>query len=1415
MPLVTTTDRNINEIAVEIGNGQIQVQYADYHYFTSITGAPRPTYTFIPAGLAESYSYPEIINCKGQWNDAGFESTLLVKKTILNSSALFSRYLGYTPANGFTVIMYDFLLQVTLKTGFGSDSDKTYVISVHRGFSRHQRGTVWVGDAPSGNTTVGVYDISFRFGINYNYQPVRSDNIYSNDKFLLINDTTQPATKYLDVYESITGPILSSFTVLRNTNIPVTNGNFPTFATLAGERISGNTISYRYTTSSRIDRASYTLNLYVKTTGLDNRFYSNGSSGTYTGYCYDRRNSLTNQYRDNGRSFDGSFTANNANFILQNRFGLQCGYVRSSITNNNNSKSVCSSADATPPSTSTSGPASTIISRYVITGVYSSGYTELSNAANNGGLFLSLPKRIRFNSILKNFDRAHDTTNDRVYFALRCPLPTALKNANIDHIPVQFGTNTIPSKFGTLNILKFTNFNSRSFSTQKTRIQAAFSTNSIQQLYNYNDFNDYKYGSKQLVRLDLNARTEGVTSGTALNTRDNIEDAPVIMRGEMKPAYIHKKKDVLDLKSITVVGGYSVKPDNSLSGINLNSYRYIFFRPTQAAGTSAATPKNFRITIWESAGDQVIEKYWEDVISFSTQNPIPNVVIDLMFPHYPGKPIDTQDDPYPRAGSSISALERSNSPYYGCGRVIRIDISSYDDFDTTNFTIQAITQQIPTPRNNNDYLNFVPTDGKDTNLKIIEVPEASTKYGRRFLLMRQSEKPEEETDLIVTTQNNTTSSKRLTVSEFIDRLNTLHGGMICTALDGPALATNMQGVHWNFTVNNAAQVFDQTAKNISYQPGTYTDRNATIYHSEIYQGFYLDFPPFMQDLFQHESLDTWTSTNKRKPSSSTYDFDMKIYCNIRGYLYGSQAVILSSLTTPVKNVRAIAKVGDVTLSQYTPVPVVIKGTTANNNGTYSLGFYTTGRPYGYRNYDYGTSSFNRATIVATGNLPTFNATYTPNFINVKMLPAKITRVAFGSNIPYVENPYSRISSSFNIINVTEGRVKNEVSLVLGKTIYELSPYLNPVVPNSRKTSATGNQRIANLNSFTTEIYDLAVNNTSLIGAKPIGLFPGILNQNTSTNPQFLLLSEVYNFATTQSLVMSNSDFNDGDKWFYYNDPVYALANIFKLTENNVYAISPNANFLYCLGTYQNLLVLQATTKDQIKSQGGVGQYGVAPPDPRYSIIIDGNNTNINPSTIFTSLIPPVAGQNAGAVKKYAALVCVDYDDLIMFYNVDGIYNTIFYKYLNYELLNERSTLLISSAFCVNANTSLSNISVFHDSETNQVSMVFMTSLLVAGVYVNNIFYTEFNYKNGVFDLPSEFHHVAGKYNASDYIAGKVFFNQTLSNNIDLPYQKIGILKYKNNDLKGRIGIFYVNKNGALYNSNIVPFTFTQEIREIK
>jgi hypothetical protein len=85
----------------------------------------------------------------------------------------------------------------------------------------------------------------------------------------------------------------------------------------------------------------------------------------------------------------------------------------------------------------------------------------------------------------------------------------------------------------------------------------------------------------------------------------------------------------------------------------------------------------------------------------------------------------------------------------------------------------------------------------------------------------------------------------------------------------------------------------------------------------------------------------------------------------------------------------------------------------------------------------------------------------------------------------------------------------------------------------------------------------------------------------------------------------------------------------------------------------------------------------------------------------------------------------------------------------------------------------------------------------------------------VFDLPSEFHHVAGKYNASDYIAGKVFFNQTLSNNIDLPYQKIGILKYKNNDLKGRIGIFYVNKNGALYNSNIVPFTFTEEIREIK
>ena len=1415
MPLVNTTDRNVNEIAVEIGTGQIQVQYADYHYFTSITGAPRPTYTFIPVGLAESYCYPEVINCKGQWNDAGFESTLIVKKTLLNTNALFTRFLGYIPTNSFTVVMYDFLLQVTLKTGFGTDSDKTYIVSVHRGFSRHQRGTTWVGDAPSGNTTVGVYDITFRFGFNYNYQPTRSDNIYNDSKFITIDNNTQPATKYLDVYESITGPIISTFTVTNNTNRPVTNGNFPTFATLAGERVSGNTFTYRYNTTSVLDRASYTLNLYVKTTGVDNRFYSNGASGTYTGYCYDRRNSLTNQFRDNGRSFDGSFVANNSNFILQNRVGLQCGYVRSVVTNNVNSKSVSSSTDANPPSTSTNGPASTIISRFVITGIYSSGYTELSNSANNNGLALSFPKRIRFNSLLKNFDRAHDTTNDRVYFSIRCPLPTSIRNAGIDHIPVQFGTNTIPTRFGNSNILRFTNFNSRSFSTQKTRIQAAFSTNSIQQVYNYSDVNDYKYGSKQLLRLDLNAKSEGLISGAALNTRDNSEDAPVILRGEMKPAYIHKKQSVLDLKTITFVGGYSVKPDNSLTGINLNSYRYIYFRPTQASGTSAATPKNFRITIWESAGDQVTEKYWEDYISFSPQNRKSDAVIDLMFPHYPGKAIDTQDDPYPRAGSTISASERANSPYYGCGRVIRIDISSYEDFDQNNFVIQAITQQLTTPLNSNDYLNFVPSDGKDSNLKIIEVPGSVTKYGRRFLLMRQSEKPEEETDIILTSQNNTSSLKRLTVAEFVDRLNTLHGGMICSTLDGSALATNMQGVHWNFSVNNAAQVFDQTAKNISYQTGTYTDKNATIYHSEIFQGLYLDFPPFMQDLFKYESLDTWITTNRRRPSNSTYDFDIKAYCNIRGYLYGSQAVISVTATNPTKNVRAIAKVGDVTLSQYTPVPVVNKGTTANNNGTYSLGFYTTGRPYGYRNYDYGSSSFNRATIIASGNLPVFNATYIPNFVNVKMLPAKITRVAFGSDVPYVENPYSQISQSFNIINVTEGRIKNEVSLVLGKSVNELSPYLNPVVPNSRKASITGSQRIANFNSFTTEVYDLVVNNTSTVGSKPIGLFPGILNQNTTFNPQFLLISEVYNFATTQSIVMSNSDFNEENNWFYYNDPVYALANVFKLTENNVYAISPNSNFLYCLGTYQNLLVLQATSKDQIKSQGGVASYGATPPDPRYSILIDGNNTGINPSTIFTSLIPPVSGQFADTVKKYGALVCADYDDLIVFYNVDGIYNKVFYKYINYEILSARTELLASSLFCVNPNTSISNVSVFYDSETNQMSMVFMTSLLVSGVYVNNIIYTEFNYKNGVLDFPGEFHFIAGKYNSSDYLPNKVFFNESLSSNLDLPYQKIGVLKYKNNDRKGRIGIFYVNKNGALYNTNIVPFTFSEEIRELK
>jgi hypothetical protein len=112
-------------------------------------------------------------------------------------------------------------------------------------------------------------------------------------------------------------------------------------------------------------------------------------------------------------------------------------------------------------------------------------------------------------------------------------------------------------------------------------------------------------------------------------------------------------------------------------------------------------------------------------------------------------------------------------------------------------------------------------------------------------------------------------------------------------------------------------------------------------------------------------------------------------------------------------------------------------------------------------------------------------------------------------------------------------------------------------------------------------------------------------------------------------------------------------------------------------------------------------------------------------------------------------------------------------------------------------------------------MVFMTSLLVSGSYVNNIFYTEFDYKNGFMDIPNEFHHIAGKYNAADYIPSNIYYNQTLSNNLDLPYQKVGIVQYNNNDQKGRIGIFYVNKNGALFNTNIVPFTFTEEIREIK
>ena len=1388
MPKNLLNDRDIEEFYVNIQPSQLEFSYVDYHYTTRI-GAAYTRPTAIPAGLAPSYVLPTTIDCIGHWNDAGFQSSVYVVKTNLNTTALLTQYLGYVPFNNHTVAMYDYFMTVQLNTGFGAATNRIFTLHIHRGYSAHQRtvgaAQVWVGDKLTTVATPapGVYHKIIRLGIEYSYKPVRTDNIYSDSKYVVVDNTQIPPKKYLDIYESINPPVDSVFTVTPiSGNATNTFGvintitssaqlppNFVVQGVLALSRSpTTRTASYRYTgPATQIDRATYSLGFKFRFTGEDFRVFTSSAV-----WGYDTSQALG--YQNGGRNLRGLLNINNAgfdNFLLQNKNPLQSAFVTTNVATTNTilRSSVSATDNRSQP-----------FIDFNITGRFSRGYAELTDATGNFGMNLTFPKIVRVVPQLKIFDKNHTYTNDNIYYAIKCPRG----NATLDQVP---------SLWSATQTLSFTNFDSRAFATQATRSAANYLVaGSSVSIYNKTLQNNYL--GKKLLTIDLDARLNGLRTGAALNTRDSNTDAQVYMRGQMVPAMTYSRRSTLDLTSIFNVVNLLNKPVNSMTGIYLNAYRYLRFTVNPAPGLVNFT-QPYRLTIWESAADKIIEKYWTGTITFPGRLAV-NVTIDLLFPNFPGIEIDTQDDPYPRSRTAINSVERVNNVYYGCNRVLRIDLNSDGNvFDPINFSCQALIIPAST---NTDVLNFVPSSGTDLNIKEIEVPSVSNNittstYGRRFLLMRHDNKPEEETDIVYTSVGGVLANKNLTVLEFVNRLNSLHNGLNCVSLNDTLLAVYMQGFHWNIS---STAIKDNTT--ISINPNT----AATINASEIYQGIYLDFPPFIQDFNNHAIADTWLNqvNPRRRSENATEHMEIRAYCNLRGYAYGSQSDANNLVLTGSNKISN----GEVTVSS---TARVIKSSTSvsTSGGTILNGFYTTGRPHVYPLYDYSNSQNNLVQIlfsglIQVGNYNTF----------AKFLPAKITRISFGVLRTYVVNPYVSLASEYNYISANEIATKNQVVVCLGQTYSSLSPYIAPTAITNARASADGLIRILLINSYDNQAYDFKPT-TNIVTTYKYGYNPNLIIRNKDFDLSSNLFSEsYYNGNVSNSIAFNNPSLVDENSWYYYDDPQNIMSKCFAFTENNTYSSSPYHNDLYCLGTLRNTLFLQKTSLDRILQISLPAQYNQAPNAPEQVILLDGANYT---GTEFAGVIS--SGTNFGIVNKPGSLVQIDDNILLAFYNLSADLLNIYCRLIEYGTVSTRITLINTGVVSSNALTALSNVSAIYDSTFNLVRFVFMTSLTVAGTNYNNIVYGESPYTEGTISSPTIFHHIAGNYTNGQFLANNFFYTSTNNDNQIIPYQKPGIVVYNNSDQKGQVGIFYVNNSGALCSTSIIPFVSTDPKIEYK
>lgn len=1499
MPINNNTDNpaEINEIEAVFPEKSVRIHYMDYHVSTAISGSYTKDQRILN-GVSESYSYPEKIKLVGHWKESGFESKIFVIKTVLNTVELLNQHLTYIPSFPSTSLqldcaMYDFFMLVDLKTGFsgkdkaGQNSNKKSIFHLGRGFSRHYNTAknTWYGgvfgsitNTPTSQyNTVGVFEQVLELGFTYSLKcPNRISNKNDSDLLRIIDKKAIPPLKYLDVYEKLSSPVISTFTIdsitvpsgykplqfnVSDTNLPpsfrrdyIKGIDYDQLNLVQSQNnipLSNNKFEFTYDDGAAqiLQRATYSMNCYIKTIAKDSRV-KNNINNLYE-YQVETQPSL---YSEFGKRISGYINWNYSNNLsIQNRIGVLLGKLNLNVSNNFNQYSGGYLDFFSGNTVYATCDQNYIICRYDIFDQNGSGFTEITDKENSTvGMAISMPKKLRLEVDTHFYDQAVTKNSDR-RFNYEIPRYKVLFTDYDNDPKFQNSLTLINGWTGVDRYEGLSEFRNgeeaRNLNTHyflydlktflKSQIQQRNSNVDKINKIEYDKNTDPDSNVKKhillkkfnnLVNVKLMARNE-IYEGRRYNPNDDDYDAQVYFKAQMKPAFSYYRYNKLPnenktkLNSLVRLNAPNILPTNTAdenSFFNLNTYRFLDYSiKFGSIPGSTISREKYRITIWESSGIGITQRYYDkETDVFLVGNEVVAYdYVDLMFPDFPGKRIDNQDDPYPRYGKVLSDGDSKNNPNYGCSKIIAIDVNS--EKSVTSFDLNT-NISVPDRPVGYDILRFNPPSGSDSNLKQYK-SDNSNILVRRLLHMELSRKHEEEFDLIFD-KSSGTGSTLIKMSEFVDNLNNNHPGLDCSLNpeSKDILATYTQGLHYNL-----GNTIDQSYKKINTfkdpDPEKFEEsEDNLIYCSDIYQGVFLDFPPFIEDFFEIKSKDTFISDSKRTPQNSDYHLICKGSCTLRSVIVGTMDIDSKNVLPREPDLRR-----GVRFFQIGPNNNFIDRDTVFASGYDGEDGWFRSAGFGIT-YDYGNISEDKLKNGLAVHQFASNYEFNKDYENwtwyskTRNLPSKLTRLSIANELDFKSNSYvNNITEDKDFFTAVGSKIDNITSVLLGKAYDNPSPFEGFAQRDERtRIVRSATSRIINIQDITKDkavsVYDLESEE----------FYPRLLTQNIPKNISYISISESYKFPssgtafTSQGIVRSNSAPNNVNSWTYFASSGDIISRLFKHTERNSYQISPNFQDIYCLGDYKNkALVLQVASFDIVKSENG----NVYPFNNKAAYIVDG----LEPFAMenFSKDFPEFKRQfvsSSSTPFKYSSLVCTDVDNLLIFYTMFNGVNVYANSIQSAALINNNVSVGIDFMRSTDITTNqrggefedlITNYDFIYDSVQKLIKCVLLvTTKFNSNGDVDNqnhILYTEFDNNSGTIIKPLRFHYVAGNYDKRLF-KDNVFYSDTGDQQITIPYHKPAIYIISNRERKGLTGIFYKNNNNDLFQKTVKFLSYTSE-----